>query len=246
MMIALRRVSFSLLTANANTMNQPTGTERDREQAQLLLEEYSFDLSRFSANQLVAIWQQRLGMDPSWIRAAVLEALYLGRYKAFSVEQILQGWKRRGYPVRHFNSEFERVVFSPIDPTLSKYAPMTTSSSAPPPPSPSESPTAADSDGEVATAEKPASSATDSPATATFETVETAAKPDAAAPKMTLPTASVNVTEPAIASQHCLSEDAPLTAASLFNQPEPIQKFTPESQASEFYERLQAVARQSQ
>ncbi|MEN9230934.1 MAG: MogA/MoaB family molybdenum cofactor biosynthesis protein [Thermostichus sp. DG02_5_bins_236] len=39
-----------------------------------------------------------------WIPAALLEALYQGRYKATSVEQILRFWQRRGCP---------RITFSP-------------------------------------------------------------------------------------------------------------------------------------
>ena len=105
-------------------MTLPTASERDLEHAKLLLTEYSFDLSSFRVSELIAIWQEHLQLEASWIRAAVLEALYQGRYKAFSVEQILQGWKRRGHPVRHFNSEFERVVFGPIDPIISKSAPL--------------------------------------------------------------------------------------------------------------------------
>ncbi|MEM9769657.1 MAG: hypothetical protein AAF892_17480 [Cyanobacteria bacterium P01_D01_bin.71] len=234
-------------------MNQPTGTERDCEQAQLLLKEYSFDLSGFSASQLVAIWQERLGADPSWIRAAVLEALYLGRYKAFSVEQILQGWKRRDQPVRHFNSEFERVVFGPIDPAISKYAPMTTLS-----PSQLMAPQSDDSTAAAASREgtlkdgKTSTPLTDDPALPASKTAEAAAPPEAtAAPEAIalptkLPSLPAETAEPEATGNDCSTEDASQTKASLFNQPEPIQKFTPESKASEFYERLQAVVRKSQ
>jgi hypothetical protein len=45
-----------------------------------------------------------------WVRLALIESLYQGRYKAFSVEQLLLLWSRRGQPVYHFNAEFEELV----------------------------------------------------------------------------------------------------------------------------------------
>ena len=44
------------------------------------------------------------------IRLAVVEALYQGRYKAISVEHILDCWRRRGQPNFHFSLEFERLI----------------------------------------------------------------------------------------------------------------------------------------
>ena len=82
--------------------------ERVSEEASALLQHYSFDLAGYSTGQLIASWQQTYAA--SWIRAAVIEALYQGRYKAVSVEQILAFWLRRGQPLRHFNHEFERIV----------------------------------------------------------------------------------------------------------------------------------------
>jgi hypothetical protein len=41
---------------------------------------------------------------------AVLEALYQGRYKVISVEEILKLWHRRGQPTFHFTHDFERLV----------------------------------------------------------------------------------------------------------------------------------------
>lgn len=237
-------------------MIPPTGPERDFEQAKLLLQEYSFDMGGFEAGALVAIWQERLGADPTWIRAAVLEALYQGRYKAFSVEQILQGWKRRGHPVRHFNSEFERVVFGPIDPTISKYALMTTLS-------PSELMTP-QSEGRKTDAEEPTAAAIapvpppdqeappdvaaapseDEAGAASESATAIASEPDS----LELPPVAIAAAPPNAADSPAATDDAAVAqaAASLFNQPEPIQKFTPKPESSEFYERLQAVARESQ
>ena len=84
-------------------MNAPISIE-----ASALLQYYSFDLAGSSTDHLIAGWRQTY--EASWIRAAVIEALYQGRYKAVSVEQILVFWLRRGQPLRHFNHEFEQIV----------------------------------------------------------------------------------------------------------------------------------------
>lgn len=75
-----------------------------------LLTHYSFDLEDLTANNLVAWWAKTYPAD--WIRMAVIEALYQGRYKAVSVDQILAFWLRRQQPLCHFNHEFERIVCS--------------------------------------------------------------------------------------------------------------------------------------
>lgn len=77
-------------------------------QAAILLTHYGFDLDGYAANSLVESWLE--AYEVGWVRAAVLEALYQGRYKAVSVEQILALWGRRGQPLRHFSHEFERIV----------------------------------------------------------------------------------------------------------------------------------------
>lgn len=234
-------------------MTQP-GTERDCDHAKLLLEEYSFDLSGFAAGQLVAIWQERLGAEPSWIRSAVIEALFLGRYKAFSVEQILQGWKRRGHPVRHFNSEFERVVFGPIDPTISKYAAMTTLSpsqlmSPQTDSAPSSQISTAVSAAETDQSKTPqmADRVGDQPEAAADSIVESpaAAAPAQGAPPSDLVGGESKAVELPVSGKNNAATDETTQTATIFNQPEPIQKFTPDAKSSEFYERLQAVARQT-
>jgi hypothetical protein len=73
-----------------------------------LLTRYSFDLSGYTVDRLVEYWLQRY--PSNWVRLAVVEALYQGRYKVVSVEQILGLWRRRGKPVFHFNPDFERIV----------------------------------------------------------------------------------------------------------------------------------------
>lgn len=73
-----------------------------------LLTHYSFDLGTETAHQHLNRWLKQY--QSGWIRWAVIEALYQGRYKAISVEQILQLWQRRQQPCYHFSYEFERLV----------------------------------------------------------------------------------------------------------------------------------------
>jgi len=75
-----------------------------------LLSNYSFDLGSFTPEQLVGYWVNLY--PPNWVRLAVIESLYQGRYKAISVEQILAFWQRRGRPLYHFGNDFERIICS--------------------------------------------------------------------------------------------------------------------------------------
>jgi predicted lipoprotein with Yx(FWY)xxD motif len=91
-------------------MTERENDESLREIAASLMSYYSFDLDRYSLARLVDHWRQYYPSD--WIQMAVVEALYQGRYKAISVEQILALWYKRGQPLYHFNREFERMVCS--------------------------------------------------------------------------------------------------------------------------------------
>lgn len=73
-----------------------------------LMTSYSFDTDRYSVEKIVQQWQKNYRVH--WIYLATIEALYLGRYKAISIEQIMNGWYRRGQPNTHFNGDFERVI----------------------------------------------------------------------------------------------------------------------------------------
>ncbi|MGB3207997.1 MAG: hypothetical protein WBB28_23695 [Crinalium sp.] len=73
-----------------------------------LLVQYCFDLRGYQAEELVRAWLHNY--KSTWVRLAVIEALYQGRYKAVSVEQILATWNRCGFPKAHFNGEFERLI----------------------------------------------------------------------------------------------------------------------------------------
>ncbi len=73
-----------------------------------LLTYYGFEPGEASGEQLMDRWLRTY--PTRWVRLALIEALYQGRYKAVSVEQILAFWQRRGQPLYHFNHEFERLV----------------------------------------------------------------------------------------------------------------------------------------
>ena len=73
-----------------------------------LMTSYSLDLHGYTAEELITQW--RAYYRANWIRLATIEALYLGRYKAISVEQILSVWSRLGNPNPHFSHEFERLI----------------------------------------------------------------------------------------------------------------------------------------
>ncbi len=83
-------------------------TSTEAQQAAILLENYRFELGNHDARQWVSLWLEFY--RPSWIRDAVVEALYQGRYKSVSVRQILELWHRRGQPIRHVTYEFEAAI----------------------------------------------------------------------------------------------------------------------------------------
>jgi hypothetical protein len=78
------------------------------ELAAKLLTHYSFDLNGHNASELVNSWQSEYPIH--WLHVAVIEALYQGRYKAISVQQILTLWRRKRETTYHFNMEFERMI----------------------------------------------------------------------------------------------------------------------------------------
>lgn len=92
-------------------LTPPPTTPTDKQitnEAASLLGYYHFELDRYTIHQLVDHWGQQF--PAHWVRLAIIEALYQGRYKSISVEQILNLWHRRGQPRYHFNHEFERIV----------------------------------------------------------------------------------------------------------------------------------------
>ena len=87
--------------------------EQKKEEIQMietsaLLTCYGFDLRGVTPQGLINDWLK--SYSPLWIRWAVVEALYQGRYKAVSVEHLLNFWSRRGEPSYRFSCEFERLI----------------------------------------------------------------------------------------------------------------------------------------
>lgn len=91
-------------------------------QAHSLIDSYAFDLGNEDAEQLLEYWLELY--DASWIRLATIEALYLGRYKAISIEHILNVWLRIGTPNTHFTYEFERLICRKLPKHLSNLSEM--------------------------------------------------------------------------------------------------------------------------
>lgn len=85
-----------------NSSNSPATLAAD------LLRYYSFELSNYTIEQQIEIWLEYY--PDKWLPVAIIEALYQGRYKVISVEQILEIWHRREQIIYHFNHEFERLV----------------------------------------------------------------------------------------------------------------------------------------
>jgi hypothetical protein len=96
-------------------------------QAHSLINSYAFDLGGDNAEKLLKYWLDFY--HASWIRLATIEALYLGRYKAISIEHILSVWLRLGNPNPHFTYEFERLICRKLPKHLSELSELTTSTS---------------------------------------------------------------------------------------------------------------------
>jgi hypothetical protein len=109
---------YLLPEASSPMFTQPLDTSADL--AVALLIHYSFDLSGYNASELVNRWQTQY--PGNWLHIAVIEALYQGRYKAISVQQILTFWQRRGVAIFHFNMEFERLICSKFPESLTEQA----------------------------------------------------------------------------------------------------------------------------
>jgi hypothetical protein len=69
---------------------------------------YYFELGDATIEALLEEWLERY--PAPWIRLAIIESLYQGRYKAISVSQILEVWHRRQQVIQHFNYDFECLV----------------------------------------------------------------------------------------------------------------------------------------
>ena len=92
-------------------------------QARSLMDSYAFDLGRDNVEKLLEYWLNLY--HANWIRLATIEALYLGRYKAISIEHILNVWLRIGTPNPHFTYEFERLICRKLPKHLSDLSDFT-------------------------------------------------------------------------------------------------------------------------
>jgi hypothetical protein len=85
-----------------------------------LLTHYSFDLQGQGLERVVHKW---LAAYPNrWVMAAVVEALYQGRYKVDSVNRILSAWQARGQPLPHFDHDFADIVCKKLLHPMASYA----------------------------------------------------------------------------------------------------------------------------
>ncbi|MGK7913778.1 MAG: hypothetical protein AB4050_20185 [Synechococcus sp.] len=71
--------------------------------------QYGFDLGGRSPQDWLAEWKR--SFPQSWVASALVEALYRGRYKAVSVQQLLVMWQSRGTPCMGFGLDFGRKVW---------------------------------------------------------------------------------------------------------------------------------------
>jgi hypothetical protein len=89
-------------------MTEPISEAATIKAIEKLLAYYNFQDEVQTREQLLDRWLRSYPID--WVRLSLIEALYQGRYKSASIEYLLQRWKRRGQPLYHFGSEFERLV----------------------------------------------------------------------------------------------------------------------------------------
>jgi hypothetical protein len=75
--------------------------------AAALLETYC-QITQAEAESFILSWHQAYPSE--WVYPAVVEALYQGRYKPVSAEQLLRFWQRRGQSLTHFSGEFESLI----------------------------------------------------------------------------------------------------------------------------------------
>ncbi|MEO1134138.1 MAG: hypothetical protein AAFX40_15725 [Cyanobacteria bacterium J06639_1] len=82
------------------------------------MERYGFDLDRLRGDAWVRSWEERF--PALWVIPAMVEALYQGRYKAVSVEQLLRMWRDRNYPRLSFGLDFTRKVWPEVTEEVQK------------------------------------------------------------------------------------------------------------------------------
>ncbi len=76
------------------------------------IEHYGLELDEQRVDTVVLTWFQTY--DPAWVVKALVEALYRGRYKIKSVDNILRDWQRRGSPFYKFTPDYEREILQSL------------------------------------------------------------------------------------------------------------------------------------
>lgn len=222
-----------------------------------LLSHYGFDLRGWTPDDLALQW---LNTYPRhWVRIAVIEALYQGRYKSVSIEQLLSFWAQRQHPVFHFNHEFERLICRKLprhltdlskdpdeDLTLSlwnqSYWMSEVAKEQPQPSSPSAI-SKSSNPFEIETPEHLLDAAAENLSSNPLETdvpEQSLAATTELPPSLTPPESPVNP----ISVETDLPELSPLPAVTK-EEEESIHSFTPQPDASGCYRKLIAVAHQS-
>ncbi len=203
-----------------------------------LLSHYGFELRGYTAKELVDLWLKNYSAH--WVRLGVIEALYQGRYKAVSVDQILSVWARRGQPIYRFTHEFERLISRKLPQNLT--APL--------------EPVLPDPDREPNLPPLPPSSTDTTTENAIPEVV--ARDPVPIDQQDTAPTASIpneELTEtPVQTDEPSLEALSNVGVGPAYNanwsrcevKKEPIHQFTPPPDASDFYLKLKAVVQQQE
>lgn len=216
----------------------------DVEPIHQLLTSYSFDAEDYPAEAMIVGWLEDFG--PVWVSHAITEALYQGRYKVISIDQILKLWQRRGQPIRHFNREFESIILgqSLLCPTGYGDGSEASSVRRPLPAiTPASLETGADAplevDASLPSPEPHNSAIADAAATDSSP----ASDPEASAPSQADAQA---LEEAAIAPAPSTPgipnfRPLPAEASSLWHQADMIQPFVPRRDGSELHERLRAV-----
>ena len=202
-----------------------------------LLSHYKFELRGYTAQELVNLWLRNY--PANWVRMGVIEALYQGRYKAVSVEQILAVWGRRGQPIYRFTHEFERLISRKLPQRLTARLGATSTDLIQELSLPSltlSSPEITDEPARLEVAQEQASTAKqDTPAIATTaleDLTETPVEPDDQFPE---PLTNTGVSP---------NYDANWARCDVSKQP--IDQFTPPPDSSGFYLKLKAVVLQQE
>lgn len=80
----------------------------DLRQTIVLIKYYNFDLQGYKMRELIVKWTKIY--PHNWLPLGVTEAIYQGRLKAISVEQILNVWLKKREVNQSFNYEFASLI----------------------------------------------------------------------------------------------------------------------------------------